>query len=145
TSNRHDVGFINLPLATSNLQVRLKKIRRGLDSLRHQQRSQVFPTILSFLGRLPSAARAYVANRWSTQANLLISVLPGGTARQQIGGVAVQSLFAQPALPPNHAVVIGAIATRRNVCVTVQVDPEVIGNPLELQADLAKAYASLAI
>jgi hypothetical protein len=144
TSNRHDVGFINLPLATSNFQVRLKKIRRGLDSLRHQQRAQVFPTILSFLGRLPSAARAYVANRWSTQANLLISVLPGGTARQQIGEVAVQSLFAQPALPPNHAVVIGAIATRRNVCVTVQVDPEVIGNPLELQADLAKAYASMA-
>jgi hypothetical protein len=143
-SNRHDVGFINLPLAPATLQVRLKKIRRGLDSLRHQQRAQVFPTILNFLGRLPAAARAYVCNRWSTQANLLISVLPGGTARQQIGGVAVHSLFAQPALPPNHAIVIGAIATRRNVCLTVQIDPEVIGDPSELQADLAQAYASLA-
>ena len=75
---------------------------------------------------------------------MLISVLPGGTARQQIGGVALHSLFAQPALPPNHAIVIGAIATRRNVCLTVQVDPEVIGDPSELQADLAQAYASLA-
>ena len=144
TSNRHDVGFINLPLAPATLQTRLKKIRRGLDSLRHQQRAQVFPTILNFLGRLPATARGYVCNRWSTQANLLISVLPGGTARQQIGGVALHSLFAQPALPPNHAIVIGAIATRRNVCLTVQVDPEVIGDPSELQADLAQAYASLA-
>ena len=144
TSNQHDIGFLNLPLATTPLQIRLKKIRRGLNSLRHQQRAQVFPTILNFLGRLPAAARAYVCNRWSTQANLLISFLPAGTAHQQIGGVAVQSLFAQPALPPNHAVVIGAIATRRNVCLTVQVDPEVIGNPSELQADLTQAFASLA-
>ena len=143
TSNRHDVGFINLPLATTTLHARLKKIRRGLNSLRHQQRAQVFPTILNFLGQLPAAVRAYVCNRWSTQANLLISVLPGGSARQQIGGVAVQSLFAQPALPPNHAVVIGAIATRQNICLTVQVDPDVIRNQLELQADLAQAYASI--
>ncbi len=143
-SNRHDVGFIDLPLKTSNWQVRMKKIRCGLCSLRRQQQAQVFPTILSFLGQLPGVVRSKIARRWSAQSDILISVLPGGTTRHRIGGVDVQSLFAQPAMPPHHAVVIGVIATRHNVCVTVQVDPEVIGNPQDLKADLSSAYASIA-
>ncbi len=144
-SNQHDVGFIDLPLKPANWKVRLKKIRSGLYSLRRQQKAQVFPTILSFLGQLPSVVRSQFAKRWSAQSDILISVLPGGTTRQQIGGVDIQSLFAQPALPPKHAVVIGAIATRHNVCVTVQIDPDVISDPQNLKADLAHAYANILV
>jgi len=84
-----------------------------------------------------------MANRWSAQANLLISIIPGGTARQEIDGADVEYLFAQPALPPHHGIVIGAIVTRRNACISVQVDPAVIGNPQELEADLAGAFEEI--
>jgi hypothetical protein len=143
SSNQHDIGFIDLPSGAINWTDRIKKIRGGLYSLRCQQRERVFPTILGFLTRLPSVVRTFVANRWSAQSNLLISVIPGGITRQKIGRAEVESLFAQPALPPNHAVVIGAMITRRSVYLSIQIDPEVICDPLALKTDLARAYASI--
>lgn len=47
TSNRHNVGLIDLPLASTDCQHRIRKVRQGLESLKVQQNASVFPTILS--------------------------------------------------------------------------------------------------
>lgn len=139
TTNRHDVGYLELPTASA-YSYRYAKIRQNLESLRREQERDVFSSILAFMGRLPNAMRKAVAHRFAHQADLLISLIPGGRSKGTIDGAEVTSLFAQPALPPRHSVVVGITVTRRDVCVTVQVDPARIDCPEELKACFEQAY-----
>ncbi len=142
-SNRHDAGFLSMPLRASEMRLRINKIRAGLNHLKIQRDANVFPTIINFVGCLPGRLRQRFVTLYASRAALLISILPGGKSKQQIGGVSVQSLFAQPALPPRHAVTIGAIAMRNQVCVTVQLDPAVVKSPHDLASEFNRAFETL--
>jgi hypothetical protein len=139
-SNRHDAGFLSMPLRASDISQRIEKIRAGLNHLKIQRDTNVFPTIINFVGRLPGRLRQRFVTMYASRAALLISILPGGKRKQQISGITVRSLFAQPALPPRHAVTIGAIAMRNQVCVTVQLDPAVVKSPQDLASELNRAF-----
>ena len=141
-SNRHDAGFLSMPLRASGIRQRIDRIREGLNHLKFQRDTRVFPTIINFVGCLPRRLRQRFVTLYASRAALLISILPGGKSKQQIGGVTVRSLFAQPALPPRHAVTIGAIAMRNQVCVTVQLDPAVVKSPQDLASEFNRAFAT---
>lgn len=139
TTNRHDVGYIDLPTASAHSH-RHKTIRQNLKFLRREQEHDVFSSILAFMGRLPNVVRKAVARRFAHQADLLISLIPVGRSKDTIDGAEVTSLFAQPALPPRHSVVVGITVARHHVCVTVQVDPACINHPEELKTCFEQAY-----
>jgi hypothetical protein len=139
TTNRHDIGFIDLPTA-STASSRLHQIRKALKSLRREQEHSVFDSILGCMSRLPKAMRRALSHRFARQADLLISLIPGGRSKGKIDGAEVTALFAQPALPPSHAVVVGVTVTRCRVSVAVQVDPAMINCVQELKTCFERAY-----
>ena len=144
TTNRHDVGFIDLPAGSATAN-RFVEIRQSLQSLRQEQENGVFGSILGFMGWLPNAMRQAVAHRFARQADLLISLIPGGPSKNTIGGADVTALFAQPALPPKHSVVVGVTVSRRDVCVTVQVDPASVDRPQQLKVCFEQAFSQVVL
>lgn len=138
-TNQHDIGYIKLPITSEHCD-RVQEIRTSLRSLRQQQKLQFFPSLLGFIGRLPKVLRTFVARRFAYQADLLISLIPGGRTKQTLDGAEVLSIFAQPALPPRHSIVVGITLSRCSVCVTLQLDAKQIDDPENLRSCFELAY-----
>lgn len=141
-TNQHDIGYINLPITSEHCD-RAREIRTSLLSLRQQQKLQTFPSLLGFIGRLPKFLRTVVTRRFAHQADLLISLIPGGRTKQTLAGARILSIFAQPALPPRHSIVVGITLTRFRICMTLQLDAKQIDDPQQLKSCFKLAYRGI--
>lgn len=136
TSNRHDVGFIELssPADASSgaLQSAVSRIRKQIARIRSEQTDGVFSTILTIGNRLPSVARKLFFSLYANQADILISLIPAGRKLRNLQSSTVSSVFAQPALPPGHGLSVGIVTYADNVTLALQFDPNVFREPKRL-------------
>ena len=136
TSNRHDVGFIELSspddASTGALQSAVSRIRKQIARIRSEQSDGVFSTILTIGSRLPSVARKYFFSLYANQADILISLIPAGRKLRNLQSSTVSSVFAQPALPPGHGLSVGIVTYADNVTLALQFDPNVFREPKRL-------------
>ncbi len=136
TSNRHDVGFIDLssPADTTqnSLQKMVQRIRNQIARIRKEQTHGVFKTILNLGSRLPKPARKYFFSLYANRADVLISLIPAGRKRRSLQAATVGSVFAQPAIPPGHGLSVGIVTYAEKVTLALQFDPSVFQNPKSL-------------
>lgn len=140
--NHHDPGQLLLPHTEDPIE-RLDVVRRGLESLRDDQRNDVFGTLLAFSQLLPRSLQAWMARNWTSRASILVSVLPGPRRMPLIDEAEVTGLFALPALGTSHGLSVGIVARSDAFDLAVQVDPGVV-DPSRLSAAFDAAIAALA-
>ena len=125
-SNRHDIGFVDLPAQAEGFPATLVRVRKSLQALQRDSENQVFPTLKEFLGKFPSGMRTLASRRWSSRAHMLLSFVPIPGAKLTINGALVESVFAIPAVPPSQSIVVGMMAMRNQLCFSLTVDPVVV-------------------
>jgi hypothetical protein len=132
----HDIGYLDLPLSQKTTEQQLDVIRRGVARLRQRQIDQDFARLSRILERLPVFVRHRAAHRWSANANLLITLIPGGPLRPTIGGHEVTAIYGLPAVPPGQALAIGVVISRKWVHVSWIVDPQLVRDYDQLESDI---------
>lgn len=143
-TNRHDVGFIHLPVTVGDIDECCRQLKREMDRVLAQRDAHVFPIALRAMRWAPSSLQSFIFRRWSSRANLLISFLPAGPSRQTVLGADITDVYAFPALPNRHSLVIGVMANRRQVTCTVQVDMASDWGRQHLQAAMDQAFQHIA-
>ena len=141
--SHHDIGYLDLPLPARTMEIRMNRIRDGIRGLQERQRNQVFVRLSKVLAKLPGGIRFRAAHRWSTNANLLISLIPAGPVQQSINGARITALYGLPALPPGQAIAIGIVIDRNNVHCAVILDPQMVREHQRLETDLHSAYREI--
>jgi hypothetical protein len=136
----HDIGYLDLPL---NLRIdqQISCLRTGVSRLQQRLVDRVFVRLSNILARLPGLVRYHAAHRWSKNANLLISLVPGIVSRPTINGLDVTAIYGLPALAPGHAIAIGMFVSRDKVHVAVVLDPQSVPDHHLLGIDLENALS----
>lgn len=136
-TNRHDVGFVQLPLGDQ--QDRLASIQRELGRLLRHRDLQVFPDAQRLMGLMPTAIRRFVFRHWASRANALISFLPTGNAKQLLGAE-IDRIYAIPALPAGHTLTLGFMVGKKTVTGTVKLDRNTGLSDEQIRASLERAW-----
>ena len=128
-TNRHDVGLLKLgtrtPLSWPR-KLTLSSIRSQINRIRKEQRLGVFPTILSLVSKLPRSLRQYCFHKYAAKGDLLISLIPSGRKRRHLDQSELTAIYAQPAIPPGHALAIGIVIYADQIAISLQYDPNLI-------------------
>lgn len=140
----HDIGYMELPLGIAGLEQQIAKIRCGIKKLQQRLEDRVFSRILSVLEKLPNQVRYHASQRWSRNANLLVSLLPAGPAQPTVLGHRVTSMFALPAIATGQSLAIGIVVAKECVHIAVVLDPQMVRNHQELAADLEASRSEVA-
>lgn len=136
----HDIGYLDLPL---NLPIdqQITCLRTGVSRLQQRLVDRIFVRLSKILAKLPGLVRYHAAHRWSKNANLLISLVPGIVSRPTINGLDVTAIYGLPALAPGHAIAIGMFVSRDKVHVAVVLDPQLVPDHHLLAIDLENALS----
>ena len=97
-----------------------------INRIRKEQRLGVFPTILSLVSKLPGSLRHYCFHKYASKGDLLISLIPSGRKRRHLDHSEVTAIYAQPAIPPGHAIAIGIVIYADQIAISLQYDPNLI-------------------
>lgn len=136
-TNRHDVGFVRLPLADD--RDRLESVRREMQRLLRHRDLQVFPDAQRLMGFLPVPVRRFVFRHWASRANALVSFLPAGNTKQLLGAE-IDRIYAIPALPAGHALTLGFMVGKKTVTGTIQLDRSTGLTDQQIQHSLERAW-----
>lgn len=139
----HDIGYVELPVAESSISLQLAQIRAGVTSLQRRLVDRTFPRLLRVLEALPSRVRQFASQRWSRNANLLISFLPAGPFQPKIHGHRVTSLYAMPAIAPGQPLALGIVLAREQVHLALIIDPRSVAEPARLAANIQQSFTEL--
>ena len=139
-TSHHDIGYLDLPLNLT-IDQQISQLRTGVSRLQQRLVDRVFVRLSKILAKLPGLVRYHAAHRWSRNANLLISLVPGIVSRPTISGLAVTAIYGLPAIAPGHAIAIGIFVSRDKVHVAVVLDPQTVPDHDLLRIDLEDALS----
>ncbi len=136
----HDIGYLDLPLGLT-LEQQFTQLRMGMTRLQKRLDDGVFGRLSKLLAILPGIVRYHAAHRWSNNANLLISLVPGIVLRPTICGMDVTAIYGLPAIAPGQAIAIGLLVTRDKVHVALVLDPSSVPDHDLLAIDLENSLS----
>ena len=114
----------------ANTIILVTKVDFFLDKITDQSNSQrtkirVFPTILSLVFQsFLFLWRQYCFHKYASKGDLLISLIPSGRKRRHLDQSELTAIYAQPAIPPGHALAIGIVIYADQIAISIAIRPQ---------------------